>query len=728
MTDKNEKNNNTVSAKQPEKIVDVYNNINLDNPKYYENRELSWLEFNQRVLDEAENNENPLFERLKFLAIVSSNLDEFFMVRVASIIEQIEVGYDKPDFSGLLPTEQYVAITRRAHRMIEDQSRIFKRSLIPALRKQGIQINMEINKLTEYQNEYLSNYFDSTLFPTLTPLAVDASRPFPLILNKSYNIGVLIKKGADELFATVQVPSVISRFIEIPTSDASIREFVMLADVIKFYLDRLFHGYEVVCAYKYRITRSADLDLDEEEAVDLLIEIEKSVKLRKWGEPIRLEIEDKASDKIVNYLKQALGLSEESVYRIDGPIDLTFLMKLYDIKGTKDLKFNDYTAQIPKDLLGEEDIFEAISQKDIFLHHPFESFDPVINLITKAAKDKNVLAIKQTLYRVSGKSPIIQALTEAAESGKQVTVLVELKARFDEENNIQWARRLEKAGCHVIYGLVGLKTHSKVTLIVRKEESGIKRYVHLGTGNYNDITARFYTDMGLLTANEMIGRDISLVFNTLSGYSEPPKLFKIVMAPTHLRDKFIQLIRKESQFAREGKEAKIICKMNSLCDQEIIKELYKASIDGVKVELIVRGICSLIPGIKGVSENITVRSIVGKYLEHTRIFYFYQGGYEQVYLSSADWMPRNLDRRVELLFPIESEHVKQRVIATLNIQLKDVMKAKIKDMSCEYQRIDRRGKEAINSQFYFEEEAIEQYRQFAKITESEVFIPRISLE
>lgn len=725
MADKNEKSSN---LKVIEKNGELYEGINLDNHKYYENRELSWLSFNQRVLDEAENNENPLFERLKFLAIVSSNLDEFFMVRVASIIGQIEAGYDKPDFSGMLPTEQYVAITRRAHAMTEDQSRIFKRSLVPALRKQGIQLNFEINKLDENQLEYLSSYFDSTLFPTLTPLAVDASRPFPLILNKSYNIGVFVKKDEEELFATVQVPSVISRFIEIPTSDTQLRQFVMLADVIKYYLDRLFHGYEVLCSYKYRITRSADLDLDEEEAVDLLIEIEKSVKLRKWGEPIRLEIEDKASEKMVNYLKKALKLSEESVYRIDGPIDLTFLMKMYDLKGTKELKFPEYSSQIPKDLLGEEDLFEVISQKDIFLHHPFESFDPVINLITKAAKDKNVLAIKQTLYRVSGRSPIIQALTEAAESGKQVTVLVELKARFDEENNIQWARRLEKAGCHVIYGLVGLKTHSKVTLIVRKEEGGIKRYVHLGTGNYNDITARFYTDMGLLTANEMIGRDISLVFNALSGYSEPPKLHKIVMAPTHLREKFIHLIRKEASIAREGKDAKIICKMNSLCDQEIIRELYKASIDGVKIELIVRGICSLIPGIKGVSDNITVRSIVGKYLEHTRIFYFYQNGYDQVFLSSADWMPRNLDRRVELLFPVEAEHVKKRVLDALDIQLKDVIKAKIKDVSCEYQRIDRRGKEAVNSQFYFEEEAIEHYTQFAKIAESEVFIPRISIE
>lgn len=702
--------------------------INLDNPKYYENREMSWLEFNQRVLEEAENAENPLFERLKFLSIVSSNLDEFFMVRVASIIEQIEANFDRPDFSGSEPKEQYKAITKRAHTMVEDQSRIFKRSIIPGLRKHGINLNLELNKLEDYQLDYVSNYFDKTLFPTLTPLAVDASRPFPLILNKSYNIGVMIKKNEEEVFATVQVPSVISRYIEIPSSDTTVRQFVMLADVIIHFLHRLFIGNEVVCAYKYRITRSADLDIDEEEALDLLIEIEKSVKLRKWGEPIRLEIEASASDKIVKYLKEVLHLSEESVYRVDGPIDLTFLMKLYDLKGTRELKYPEYVAQTPLDLLGEDDIFEAIKKKDIFLHHPFEAFDSVINLITKAAKDKNVLAIKQTLYRVSGKSPIIQALAEAAESGKQVTVLVELKARFDEENNIQWARRLEKAGCHVIYGLVGLKTHSKVTLIVRKEEEGIKRYIHLGTGNYNDITAKFYTDMGLLTANEMIGRDISLVFNALSGYSEPPKLNKIVMAPTHLREKFIQMIRKEADYAKEGKEAKIICKMNSLCDPDIIKELYKASMSGVKIELIVRGICSLIPGLKDVSENITVRSIVGKYLEHTRVFYFFQDGREQVFLSSADWMPRNLNRRVELLFPIEAEHAKKRVIETLEVQLKDVVKAKIKDENCRYHRIDRRGKEVINSQSYFEEEAYGNVNEFTKIIESEVFIPRISIE
>lgn len=702
--------------------------IDLNDPKLYENRELSWLEFNQRVLWEAENPENPLFERVKFLAIVSSNLDEFFMVRVASLMEQIHAGYDRPDFSGLSPKDQIEEISIRAHRMVEDQGNVFKRSLLQGLKKENIIFTLDFAQLNEHQIDYIDHYFENNLYPILTPMAVDSSRPFPLILNKSLNIAAILQKEGQEFFATVQVPAMIHRYLEIPAVNEGERQFVMLKDIIVHHIAKLFMGYEVLCASPYRITRNADLTIDEEEAEDLLLEIEKSIKKRKWGEAIRLEIDQKVDERILIFLKDALKLKNRSIYKINGPIDLTFLMKVYGMSNTKSLKFNDYSPKRPKDLLGEEDIFEAIKKKDIFLNHPFESFEPVVEWIQDAAKDPLVLAIKQTLYRVSGRSPIIQALAEAAEAGKQVTVLVELKARFDEENNIQWARRLEKAGCHVIYGLVGLKTHSKVTLIVRKEDDGIRRYVHLGTGNYNDITARFYTDMGLLTVNEQVGRDVSAIFNTLSGYSEPPKLHKITMAPTQLRDRFIYMIRREAEYAREGQKAQIICKMNSLCDFEVMQELYKASMEGVKIELIVRGICCLIPGIEGVSENITVRSIVGKYLEHSRIFYFYNNGKENLYLSSADWMPRNLNRRVELLFPLEAEHIKTRVMGMIDVLLRDVVKAKIKDADKNYNRIDRRGKEVINSQDYFEEQASVFEKKYYKEEIEEIFVPIMSHE
>jgi len=700
--------------------------IDLNNPALYENREKSWLEFNQRVLWEAENPENPLFERLKFLSIVSSNLDEFFMVRVASLMEQIHAGYEKPDFSGMTARDQVKAIAERTHKMVADQDRVFKRSILLGLKRNNIDFILNVDKLADKQLEYIDEYFETNIFPVLTPLAVDSSRPFPLILNKSLNIAVLLEKNNEELFATVQVPVMIMRYIEIPSDEEGKRQFVMLGEIIRHFINRLFIGYKVICAHTYRITRNSDLTIDEEEAEDLLIEIEKSIKKRKWGEAIRLEIDKNVNSKLLDHLQVALNLHNRAIYYIDSLVDLTFLMKLYSLNGTDHLKFSEYTPQQPKDLLGKVNLFEAISERDIFLSHPFESFEPIVDLITIAAKDKRVLAIKQTLYRVSGRSPIIHALAEAAEAGKQVTVLVELKARFDEENNIQWARRLEKAGCHVIYGLVGLKTHSKVTLIVRKEEEGIKRYVHLGTGNYNDITARFYTDMGLLTVNEKLGSDVSSVFNALSGYSEPPKLHKIVMAPTHLRAQFVKMIRKEAENASNGKKAKILCKMNSLCDFEIIKELYQASIANVEIELIIRGICGLIPGIKGVSENITVRSIVGKYLEHSRIFCFYNDGDEKIFLSSADWMPRNLDRRVELLFPIETEHIREAIKHNLDVQLRDVVKAKIKDKNCEYNRIDRRGKDVVNSQDYFEEESIKSVEAFVKIENEEIFVPRMS--
>ncbi|PKM57917.1 MAG: RNA degradosome polyphosphate kinase [Firmicutes bacterium HGW-Firmicutes-3] len=697
-------------------------NVDLNDRKLYENRELSWLSFNRRVLEEAQNPENPLFERIKFLSIVSSNLDEFFMVRVASLKEQVNVGYEKLDFSGMNASEQLEAITAYTHEMVEDRGNLYKRAIIPGLKKVGIHF-LSPRELNQDQSDYIDEYFEDFIYPVLTPMGVDASRPFPLILNKSLNVAVILKKEEEEVFATIQVPSVLPRYVTVPSENSDEKSFVLLEDIIMNNIDKIFVGYHVKCSSAYRLTRNSDLSIDEEEAQDLLIEIEKSIKKRKWGEGIRLEVQSHIDTKLLKKLKKSVDIHSKDIYYIIGAVDLTFLMKLYSLKGYDHLKFRDFDPCEPKDLLGETDLFEAIHKKDIFLSHPFEKFDAVVDLITAAAKDEKVLAIKQTLYRVSGQSPIIKALAAAAEAGKQVTVLVELKARFDEENNIQWAKSLEKSGCHVIYGLVGLKTHSKVTLIVRSEASGIRRYVHLGTGNYNDITARFYTDVGLLTCNEKMGADVSAIFNAISGYSDTPKLLKIAMAPTGLREKFVELIHREIQHVLQGKKGKIIAKMNSLCDQEMIEEFYKASIAGVEIELIVRGVCSLIPGIEGVSHNITVRSIIGKYLEHSRIYYFENDEDEEVYLSSADLMPRNLDRRVELFFPIEDENIKARVKNILEIQLVDVVKGKIKDNACRYNRIDRRGKLVINSQEYFEDEALKSEKEYVTEIERDVFRP-----
>lgn len=695
--------------------------VNLKDPKYYENRELSWLEFNQRVLDEAQNTKNPLLERIKFLSIVSSNLDEFFMVRVASLKEQINANYTKTDFSGLTPKEMIRLISSRTHKMVVEQAKHFKKQLVPALKEEGISI-LHNSELNMEQIDYVKRYFEDEIYPVLTPLAVDSSRPFPLIQNMSLNIGTLIEKEGVEMFATVQVPSVLRRYISLPSPDGS-QCFILLENVIKKHIAQLFVGYNILCAFPYRITRNADLSLDEEEAVDLLVEIEKSIKKRKRGNAIRLEVQNDMDDRLVNYLQSALKIHKRDIYYVDGPLDFTFLMKLYKIK--KDhLKDAPFTPQVPEDLIGETDVFEAIRKKDIFLNHPFESFDPVVELIQKAAKDEQVLAIKQTLYRVSGQSPIIKALSQAADAGKQVTVLVELKARFDEENNIQWARKLEKDGCHVIYGLVGLKTHSKVTLIVRKEESGIRRYVHLGTGNYNDITAKLYTDMGLLTCNELIGADVSAVFNTLSGYSEPPRLRKITMAPTSLRPKFNELIDQEIEHARQGREAQIIIKMNALCDADMIERMYKASMAGVKLSLHIRGICCLIPGIEGVSDNIEVKSIVGKYLEHNRIFYFKNDGEDLLFCSSADMMPRNLNRRVELLFPIEDRGIKDRILEYMDVCDKDTAKCKVKDSDRMYHGQTNETGEDISVQALYEKKAISVVKAYSKPEEVELFVTR----
>lgn len=715
------------------------NKINLSDSKYYDNRELSWLKFELRVLNEAMVKELPILDRVKFVSITSSNLDEFFMVRVASLKDMEHAGYTKPDIAGMTPTEQLIAINEKTRELVDLQYNIFGKHLNPILKENGIIIYDKYEDLNEEQLKYIDSFFMSQVYPVLTPMAFDASRPFPLIRNKSLNIAALIekKKGStlgdrsndDVEFATVQVPSVLPRFVSLPSNEKQQDCFILLEQIIERNMDKLFLNYNVVAASPYRIMRNADFSIDEEGAEDLLLEIEKQIKSRQWGEVIRLEVEGSINKKLLSILKKNLGVNEIDIYKIKGPIDLTFLMKLYGIEGHANLKQPIFKPQENPRLRPGEKIFDEIKKGDILLHHPYETFDPVVDFIAQAAFDPQVLAIKQTLYRVSGNSPIIASLAHAAENGKQVTVLVELKARFDEENNIIWAKKLEKAGVHVIYGLVGLKTHCKIALVVRREEDGIRRYVHLGTGNYNDSTAKLYTDCGMFTCNETYGEDATAVFNMLSGYSEPASWNKLVVAPLWLRNTFVSLINREISHAKEGKEAIIVAKMNSLCDKEIIEKLYEASNAGVKIRLIIRGICCLKTGIAGVSENIHVTSIVGTYLEHARIFYFYNNGAEDMYMGSADWMPRNLDRRVEIIFPVEDDLLKAKVKHILDVQLSDTLKAYEMTDDSTYVRIKPpRGKKPVGAQDTFCREAKKHSEPDIDFFKKRTFVPILANE
>lgn len=686
----------------------------MNQTEKFRNRELSWLAFNERVLSEARDHNIPLMERLKFLSITASNLDEFFMIRVASLKDQVNAGYTKKDIAGMTSKEQIDAILKVTHKFAVTQYNTYNRSFLPALKKAGLKIVTEFEKLTPEQAEYVDTYFKQEVFPVLTPMAVDSSRPFPLIRNKSLNIGALLmdKKKKDTIdFATVQVPSVLPRVVTIPADEDNCTTIILLEQIIEKNIQKLFMNYKVLCATPFRVMRNADLTIDEDEAADLLIEIEKQLKKRQWGEAIRLEVEEGIDKRLLKTLRKELKISEDAIFKISGPLDLTFLMKVYGLEGFEHLKEPAYTPQQPHMLEPGRSLFEQIREHDILLHHPYESFDPVVNFVRLAASDPDVLAIKQTLYRVSSNSPIIASLAQAAENGKQVSVLVELKARFDEENNIVWARMLEKAGCHVIYGLVGLKTHSKITLVVRREEDGIRRYVHLGTGNYNDSTAKLYTDMGMFTCKHRYGEDATAVFNMLSGYSEPLAWNKLSLAPLWLRDKFLSLIARERDHARQGHPARIIAKMNSLCDPGIMEALYEASAAGVDIHLIVRGICCLKAGVPGLSENIHVRSIVGTFLEHSRIFYFANNGAPEYYMGSADWMPRNLDKRVEILFPVEDPVLQKEVQHILDIQLADTKKAHLLMPDGTYEKVDQRGKTPLNSQMYFCEQARENASQ-----------------
>ena len=705
--------------------------LNYLDSKNYVNRELSWLEFDFRILNEARDKSISLFERLKFLSITASNLDEFFMVRVASLKDMVHAKYKKPDIAGLRPEEQLELIGEKTHELVALQYSTYNRSLLPALKQQGLQIVSEHEELTEEDGRFVDRFFHDNVYPVLTPMAVDSSRPFPLIRNKSLNIAALVQKknGEDGLeFAMVQVPSGLPRIVELPADGNGERRVILLEEIIERNMKELFLNYNIVSAHPFRIMRNADFTLDEEEAEDLLEEIQKQLKKRQWGEVIRLEVEEKVDKRLLKILKRELSVGNDDIYEINGPLDLTFLMKMYGMNGFDELKTPSYTPQPVPAFMNDDDIFTNIRKGDILLHHPYQTFEPVVEFVRQAAKDPDVLAIKQTLYRVSGHSPIVAALAEAAERGKQVSVLVELKARFDEENNINWAKKLEKAGCHVIYGLVGLKTHCKITLVVRREEDGIRRYVHLGTGNYNDSTAKLYTDCGLMTCHPQVGEDATAVFNMLSGYSEPPTWNKLALAPLWLRSRCIRMIKREAEHARAGKPARIMAKMNSLCDKEVIANLYEASCAGVKIELVVRGICCLKAGIPGLSENITVHSIVGNFLEHARIRYVENDGSPEVYMGSADWMPRNLDKRVEIMFPVEDPELKKQVIHILQVQLEDNVKAHVLQPDGTYEKIDKRGKVLVCAQEQFCEEAIAMAKKAAEeaghdVHNTRVFVP-----
>lgn len=690
----------------------------------YINRERSWLDFNYRVLEEAYDKTNMIMDRLKFLAITASNLDEFFMVRIAGLMDQVNVGYNKKGLDGKTPTEQLAEINTITQEMMKRQYNCLLKSLVPELNQNHI-FFVEYDELEGEEREYVDDYFLETCYPVLTPQAIDNSRPFPLVKNNQVYLCVQLldtqedkkkkkkeSKEDEEYMAILEIPKVLDRIIALPRTDREAPyRYIFIENIIIHNAGQLFTGYDVKHVSEFRITRNGDLAIDEDEAEDLLIEIEKSIQQRKWGACIKLEITKAMSKKAKRKLIEELEISEADVYELKGQLDLTCFMKFQGRPEFDELREPIYKPLPSRDFYEQEDIFEVIREKDRLLHHPYQSFDTVVDFVRKAAADPDVLAIKQTLYRVSGDSPIIAALIEAAQNGKQVTVLVELKARFDEANNIVWAKKLERAGCHVIYGLVGLKIHCKMILVVRKEEDGIRRYVHLGTGNYNDVTARLYTDIGMFTAKESYVSDVSTLFNVLSGYSHYTLWKKLEVAPTTMREAFNRHIDREIENVKLGVRGRIIAKMNSLIDDQIVEKLYEASQAGVEIRLIVRGMCSLIPGIRGVSENITVHSIVGTFLEHSRIYYFYNQGKEELYLSSADWMQRNLNRRIETLFPVEDPDLKAELKHILDITLRDTIKTRVMTETGEYIRVDKRGKELLSCQQYFCEEAEQQFEE-----------------
>lgn len=676
--------------------------INL--PQYYNNRELSWLDFNYRVLQEAYDKNNPLLEMLNFISIFSSNLDEFFMVRVAGLKDQVKLGYDKPENKAqMTPQEQLDAIKIKNTEYVHTQYQRYN-ELIEELRHYDIEM-VKPDCLSETLIERLEKEFKSRILPTLTPLGIDAYHPFPKLNNKSLNIFVDIDTEDAINSAIVQIPSLIPRFLTL--NEGAKQYVVMVEDVITYFINYLFTGYEVLNTFTFRITRNADLTIHEDGAEDLLIEIERFLKERKSGSAVRLEVDGRTAQREnIEWLIDQLEVEENDVYFLNGPLDLTFLFGLVSHLSNKlkYLTYEKYTPQVPRSL-GNNNIYKLALERDIFFHHPYESFEPIVDFIREAADDPNTIAIKQTLYRVSKDSPIINSLKEAAENGKQVTVLVELKARFDEENNVHWARMLEDAGCHVIYGMTHLKTHSKIALVVKRIGGELTSFVHLGTGNYNDKTAKLYTDMGMITTNKDIAEDAINFFNYLSGYSIKPEYNKLIVAPFDIRDVFIDRIDKEISSHLEHGNGKIMMKMNSLTDKTIIEKLFEASQAGVKIQLIIRGICCLKPGIPGISENIEVVSIVGRLLEHSRIYYFHNNGDERIYLSSADVMTRNMIKRVEILFPVEDKNIGKRLVNYMNLQLSDNEKGRFQDENGVYHYVQN-NLSPLNSQAYLMQEAI----------------------
>ncbi|MFD1318573.1 RNA degradosome polyphosphate kinase [Loigolactobacillus zhaoyuanensis] len=699
--------------------------MNFAKPEYFVNRELSWVDFDDRVLEEARDKTNPLLERVRFLGITQSNLDEFFMVRVASLRKMQAVAYATPDVAGLTPTQQLAALSAKIHPLVEKQYSTWSRSLLPQLEKVGINLRT-YSELSKKQLSFCSQYFHQVLYPVLTPLAVDASRPFPFIGNNTLNLALrLVKEGTAEKkerrFAMVQVPTVFPRVVTLPGEN----QFILLEEVIKPFIGELFTGFKAKEVQSFRVIRDMDFDVAEADASDLMKEIVHQLAMREHTKVMRLELAAETSKTLRKRLVKALAVHEADVYDIKGPIDLTVLSKLVKaIKNHPELLYKPFKSYT-QPALRQPDLFAAIRQGDLFLHHPYDSFDPVVQLIKQAATDPDTLAIKMTLYRVSSDSPIIQYLGAAAQNGKQVTVLVELKARFDEENNVHWANELEKKGCHVIYGLVGLKTHCKLLLIVRRESEGIRRYMHMATGNYNDVTARLYTDMGLFTADPKMAVDASNIFNMLSGFSEPDHFAELNIAPLTLRDFLNDRFDDEIANAKAGKKALIRMKMNSLSDKQMIEKIYAAAAAGVKVDLIIRGICCLKVDLPGISENVTVHSIVGRFLEHSRIYYFYAAGEEKLYLSSADLMNRNLSRRVELLFPILQADIKAQIVQIYELMWQDNLKTRVLQADGSYQKVDRRGLTPLDVQAHLVTAAVAAQRPITAVEEKrpDHFVP-----
>ncbi|MGH7645469.1 MAG: polyphosphate kinase 1 [Gemmatimonadales bacterium] len=684
-------------------------------PDHYVNRELSWLEFNGRVLEEAGDPSNPWLERLKFVAIFSSNLDEFFEVRVAGLQQQLYAGLEPQDFAadGLDPAAHLAAIDRRAHELVAEQYRVVREALVPGLAEHGIAW-VRLDQLGAAERRHVDDLFATSVYPVLTPLAIDPGHPFPHVHNKSLNVALLVENDetGQQLFAVVQVPALLDRVVVLPGGEGGHLRFLLLEDVIGAHLAELFGGFRVVDHTCFRVTRNSDLTIEEDEAEDLLQTVEESLRQRIRGEAVRLEILASADERFVRLLRDALDLEERDVYRVSGPVDLTAFLALHRRDGFRALKDEPLVPRVPPAFARGGDVFALIRAGDILVHHPYESFGCVAEFIERAADDPQVLAIKQTLYRTSGPSPIISALGRAAQNGKQVTALVELKARFDEENNIVWARELEQAGVHVVYGVVGLKTHCKAALVVRREAGGSRRYVHLSTGNYNPTTARVYTDLGLFTANPEFGEDVSEMFNMLTGYSQRRRWRKLLVAPVDLREQVIALIEREGRNAQAGRPARIVVKMNALVEPSVIDALYRASQAGVTVDLVIRGICCLRAGLPGLSERIRVTSIVDKLLEHSRIFYFENGGDPAVFLGSADWMPRNFLRRIEVMFPIEDPRLKARIVGEiLPAVLADTVKARLQGRDGRYLRLTPLdGERGVRSQVVLQSLARESAR------------------